>query len=272
MSDFLKKMAIKSMARAKYLPEKYQSKKYDLPSFDIRFSDFDIIAEYKMNSPAEGLLAKPNIDRVDRVLSYAHGGAAAISVLTEPSRFDGSLLHLKEIASTVSNLSLPVMRKDFLVDRRQILESKVFGASGILLIAALFDASKLRSMLDCAFAHSLFVLLESFNEEDVIKSNSLLKESRYQTLAEQKKLLFGVNTRNLKTLEVDVNRLKMLGKELPYGLISVAESGLYNIEDILTAKNNGYSMALIGTALMRSKRPEKLIRELLQSARKKEFS
>lgn len=263
MSNFLKQMADLSMARAELLPRSYDAVKLDMPSFDLHLSSFDIIAEYKANSPAEGRLTKPDLSKTDRFLSYAQGGAAAISVLTEPTRFDGSIFDLDAAVSAVSNLSLPVMRKDFLVDPRQIIESKIYGASGILLIAALFEPTQLRYMLDCAHDHSLFVLLESFDEEDVIKSKSLLAKSRYRVLVEQKKLLFGVNTRDLRTLAVNPKRLSLLAKGVPHEVISVAESGLHNGKDILTARQNGYSMALIGTALMRAEQPEKLIQELL---------
>jgi len=267
MSNFLKQMADLSMARAEHLPYSYDAVKLDMPSFDLQLSNFDIIAEYKAKSPAEGRLTGSDLSKIDRVLSYANGGAAAISVLTEPTYFDGNIFDLDAVICAVSKLSLPVMRKDFLVDPRQIIESKIHGVSGILLIAALFKPAQLRNMLDCAHDHSLFVLLESFDQEDVIKSTSLLAESRYRILAERNKLLFGVNTRNLRTLAVDSQRLSLLSKEMPREVISVAESGLYNDKDIISARQNGYSMALIGTALMRSEQPEKLIQELLLAGR-----
>ena len=267
MSNFLKQMADLSMARAEHLPHKYDAIKLDRPSFDLQFSNFDIIAEYKANSPAEGRLVKKNLTKIERILAYINGGAAAISVLTEPTRFDGNLSDLVEIVDAVSHLSMPIMRKDFLVDPRQIMESKASGASGILLIAALFKPLQLRSMLDCAHEHSLFVLLESFDRDDVIKSKSLLTESRYRAMTSQKKLLFGINTRDLKTLKVESQRLHLLANEMPHEATLVAESGLHDVQDILKARQDGYSMALIGTALMRANAPDKLIQELLLTGR-----
>ena len=122
-------------------------------------------------------------------------------------------------------------------------------------------------MLDCAFELSMFVLLESFDGNDLEQSKSLLKESRYQDQVQKNKLLFGVNSRDLRTLSVNSDRLYLLAKELPLGVISVAESGLYSADDAIEVKQNGYQMALIGTALMRSKHPDRLIQDLLLAGR-----
>ncbi len=267
MMNFLNEMADLSRKRAALLPDKFNEKKLDLPVFDLQLSGFDIIAEFKEKSPAEGRLIQSNVNRSTRASTYAKGGAAAISVLTEPSRFDGDIQHLTEITASLEAFSLPAMRKDFLVDVKQIMESRVHGASGILLIAALFSPSKLRAMLDCAFELSMFVLLESFDGNDLEQSKSLLKESRYQDQVQKNKLLFGVNSRDLRTLSVNSDRLYLLAKELPLGVISVAESGLYSADDAIEVKQNGYQMALIGTALMRSKHPDRLIQDLLLAGR-----
>ena len=267
MINFLNKMADHSRKRAALLPDRFNEKKFDLPIFDLQLSSFDIIAEFKEKSPAEGRLIQPEVDRSTRAITYAKGGAAAISVLTEPSRFDGDIQHLTEIAASLEAFSLPAMRKDFLVDVKQIMESRVHGASGVLLIAALFSPSKLRAMLDCAFDFSMFVLLESFDSNDLDQCKSLLKESRYQDQAQKNKLLFGVNSRDLKTLLVNSDRLNLLAKELPLDAISVAESGLYSLDDVVEAKQSGYQMALIGTALMKSKQPDRLIQDLLSAGR-----
>jgi len=267
MTNFLNKMADHSRERAALLPDNFNEKQFDLPVFDLQLSSFDVIAEFKQKSPAEGRLIQSKVDRSTRAISYAKGGAAAISVLTEPSRFDGDIQHLTEIAAAVKAFSLPVMRKDFLVDAKQIMESRAYGASGILLIAALFSPSELRTMLDCAFELSMFVLLESFDSNDLQQSKSLLNESRYQDQAQKNKLLFGVNSRDLKTLSVNSDRLNLLAKELPLDAISVAESGLYSPDDVIEAKHSGYQMALIGTALMKNEHPDQLIQDLLLAGR-----
>ena len=184
------------------------------------------------------------------------GGAAAISVLTEPSRFDGSLEHLEEVAAAVPGT--PVMRKDFLVDPVQILEARSAGASGVLLIAAMLDDRQLRAMLDCAAEHGMFVLLESFDEVDLARSSGLLDNPADRERAGAGQLLFGVNTRNLRTLHVDPERLEKLAPALPAGRC-VAESGLHNETDAAAVADLGYRLALVGTALMRSADPAGLV-------------
>ena len=169
--------------------------------------------------------------RATRARQYVDGGAAAISVLTEPSRFDGSLEHLEEVAAAVSGT--PVMRKDFLVDPVQVLEARAAGASGVLLIAAMLDDSQLRSMLDCAAEHGLFVLLESFDDPDLARSSKLLDNPADRERAAAGQLLFGVNTRNLRTLHVDPQRLAKLAPALPAARC-VAESGLHEAADAVT--------------------------------------
>ena len=177
-------------------------------------------------------------------------------MLTEPSRFDGDLTHLEEVAAAVPDT--PVMRKDFLVEPVQILEARKAGASGVLLIAAMLSDAKLREMLDCAWEHGLFVLLESFDEDDLRRSSTLLNVPADAERAESGQLLFGVNTRNLRTLEVDGERLQKLAPLLPEGHC-VAESGLRVAEDAARVAAWGYKMALVGTALMRSDDPQVLV-------------
>ena len=144
----------------------------------------------------------------------------------------------------------PVMRKDFLVEPVQVLEGRKAGASGVLLITTMLSDAKLRAMLDCAFEHNMFVLLESFDEEDLRRSAGFLDADG--------DLLIGGNTRDLRTLEVDAERLQRLAPLLPDAKC-VAESGLHVAEDAARAKGWGYSMALVGTALMRSDDPAALI-------------
>jgi indole-3-glycerol phosphate synthase len=147
-------------------------------------------------------------------------------VLTEPSRFDGTLAHLEEVVAAVPDT--PVMRKDFLVDPLQVSEARKAGASGVLLITAMLSDDKLRAMLDCASAG---------------------------------KLLVGINTRNLRTLEVDGKRLERLAPLLPNARC-VAESGLKTADDAAAVAGWGYSLALVGSALMRSEDPAGLVRDM----------
>jgi indole-3-glycerol phosphate synthase len=158
MSDFLQQMAKLSAERAGAVG-RIHAGDLDKPVATLQLGAFDIIAEIKGRSPAEGELAGADLDRVGQARDYARGGAAAISVLTEPSRFDGALAHLEEVAAAVPDT--PVMRKDFLVDPVQVSEARKAGASGVLLITAMLSDDKLRAMLDCAFELGMFVLLEA---------------------------------------------------------------------------------------------------------------
>jgi len=256
MSDFLRQMAASSAERAAAIGRAFVDGDFDKPVAPLRYGDFDVIAEIKERSPAEGDLASGNNDRVARAERYARGGALAISVLTEPTRFSGTLAHLAEVATALPGT--PVMRKDFLVDTLQILEARRSGASGVLLIATMLDDSTLRAMLDCCYEHELFVLLESFDERDLRRCSALLERERDGERAERGDLMFGVNTRNLRTLEVDSERLEKLSAQLPRGYC-VAESGLHSPEDAARVASLGYRVALVGTALMRSDDPESLV-------------
>jgi len=255
MSDFLQTMAILSADRAA-TAGRFSSADLDKPLVPLRLTDFDVIAEIKDRSPAEGDLATRGSDRGARARKYTAGGAAAISVLTEPSKFSGSLKHLEEVVAAVPDT--PVMRKDFLVDPVQILEARKSGASGVLLIVTMLSDGNLRAMLDCAGEHGMFVLLESFDSDDLARVSGLLDYSQYQRRAEGGQLLFGVNTRNLRTLHVDPDRLAKLAATLPAGHC-VAESGLHDANDAANVAELGYRLALVGTALMRSDDPASLI-------------
>lgn len=255
MSDFLAEMAKSSAERAEAaaaIPEA----SLDKPVVPLAPGAFGIIAEIKNRSPKEGALATTDFDRPARARSYTKGGACAISVLTEPGRFDGALEHLEDVVCAVPDT--PVMRKDFLVATVQVLEARSVGASGVLLIAAMLGDDALQAMLDCAAEHGMFVLLESFDESDLGRSAALLDKSSNADLAASGQLLFGVNTRDLRTLHVDPERLAKLAPALPNGL-AVAESGLYTADDAATVAGLGYRLALVGTALMKSSDPAGLV-------------
>ncbi len=254
MTDFLKSMAEASAARAAALARVPESA-LDKPVVPLPRSGFGVIAEIKGRSPAEGALGGMDIDHAARARAYADAGAAAISVLTEPSRFDGALEHLSRAAGAAAHT--PVMRKDFLVAPAQVVEARAAGASGVLLIVAMLDDATLRSMLDCAAEHGLFVLLESFDTADIARARRSLAAADEDRLASGQ-LLFGVNTRDLRTLEVDTGRLERLVAELPDGR-RVAESGIGTAADAAGAARLGYDMVLVGSALMRAGDPGALV-------------
>jgi len=256
MSDFLQTIAAASAERAAAVVTKFSSADFDKPLLPVATEGFGIIAEIKERSPAEGDLRFPGNDRVMQARRYIDGGAAAISVLTEPTRFAGDIAHLEAVAAV--SPQTPVMRKDFLVDPVQVSEARKAGASGVLLIAAMLTDGHLREMLDRAWEHGMFVLLESFDENDLARSSRLLDNSGDAARCESGQLLIGINTRNLRTLEVDGERLQHLAPALP-AATCVAESGLHGPEDAERVAGWGYRMALVGTALMKSADPAGLV-------------
>ena len=259
MSDFLQAMAASSLERAAAVSKTFVDADFDRPIVPLRHGSFGVIAEIKDRSPAEGDLAGNDGDRADKARRYAQGGATAISVLTEPTRFSGALEHVTEVTGAVPEV--PVMRKDFLSDPVQVLEARAAGASGVLLIATMLDDDVLRSMLDCCYEHGMFVLLESFDEWDLRRSRELLDNARDAEQAQRGQLMFGVNTRNLRSLDVDRERLEKMVAYLPDGYC-VAESGLHTPDDAARVATLGYRLALVGTALMRSDDPEALVRAM----------
>ena len=268
MADFLEQMAKASRQRVKALNPEWDVAKLDRPVVPLALGRFDLIAEIKDHSPAEGALAIEGHDRAARALAYAQAGAAAISVLTEPDRFAGSLAHLEEVVDAVGHLRIPVMRKDFLVDPRQVVEARACGASGVLLITAIADDSTLDAMLKTAYELDMFVLLEAFDSADLARTRTLLEDNQHADRAAARQLLVGVNTRNLRSLEVDPERLAKLAPDLPAGATAVAESGLRTPSDTARVAVLGYTVGLVGTALMKSDDPGKLVADLLDAGRR----
>ena len=232
------------------------------PPLKLDPSGFDLIAEMKLRSPAAGELKPPGEDVAVRVSAYARAGAAAVSVLTEPSRFDGSLAHLTTAARTLSPLAVPAMRKDFLVDPYQVFEARAAGAGGVLVILRMLAKEDIRSLIDCANDLGLFVLLEAFDARDIALMHELVEAHRGAA-----RLLAGVNCRDLSTLEVVPARLLELAPLLPARAPRVAESGVATPEDARAVVAAGYSLALVGSALMRGDDPQALAASLLRAGR-----
>lgn len=267
MSGFLQRMARASAARADAIGREFAAAELEQPLVPLRLAGFDLIAEIKPRSPAEGRLADGDAELAGRAARYARAGAAAVSVLTEPSEFGGALAHLERVVAAVDGAA-PVMRKDFLVDPRQVAEARAAGASGVLLIAALGDDERLAALLDRAFELGMFVLLECFDEADIARAAALLDVARYAERAKDNGLLVGVNARDLRTLAVDPARRRALAPLLPAGAAAVAESGLHDANDAREAAALGYRAALVGTALMRAPDPGALIDVMLAAGRR----
>jgi indole-3-glycerol phosphate synthase len=224
---------------------------------------FDVIAELKLRSPAQGALAGATHDWRSRVRAYASAGAAAVSVLTEPTRFDGSLEHLREAAALLAPLGVPAMRKDFIVDPYQVLEARAAGAGGVLLIARMLRREDIAELLAAAIDQGLFVLLEAFDGADLALCGELVKARAPAADT----VLVGVNCRDLDTLRVEPERFKALAPLLPPHVLGVAESGVASAADALEMQRLGYRLALIGTALMTRQEPGILLSEIFAATR-----
>ena len=242
MSDFLATMAQRSRDRARRL----RWPTFALPPLDPpAFSGFTLITEVKRSSPSR---AFPATDVVDRARRYVAAGASAISVLTEPTAFGGSLDDLRAVAAAVD---VPVMRKDFLVDPLQVVEAALAGARGVLLVHRLLSEPQLDEMLAAARELGLFVLLETFAPEELER-------------AAVHDVLLGVNCRDLRTLRVDPTRF---AAPLPPGRRVIAESGLFHPADVLDIARFGYRGALVGSALMERADPGPLVAEMVRAGR-----
>ena len=232
------------------------------PRLQLSARRFDLIAEVKFRSPASGQLREGSESSVlARVAGYAEAGAAAVSVLTEPSRFDGSMRHL-ELAVRALAGRIPAMRKDFLVDPYQILETRQAGAGGVLLIVRMLSEMEIAALLECALQMKLFVLLEAFDEADIARAAVLVNQ--YGTAGQ---LLVGLNCRDLRTLKVVPGRLEQLARTLPDSVPRVAESGVTTAAEAGRIAVAGYELALVGTALMEALEPLQLVRAMLSAGR-----
>jgi indole-3-glycerol phosphate synthase len=225
---------------------------------------FDVIAEVKLRSPAVGVLRSGAEDISTRVTRYAAAGAAAVSVLTEPERFEGSLDHLEEAARALQAAGgVPAMRKDFLVDPYQVAEARLAGAGGILVIVRMLSRPELDALLKAAQQLGLFVLIEAFDAADIAVANELLAAHG----GGRTKLLLGINSRDLTTLKVVPGRLEEMVHLLPTGVPRVAESGVATPDDAARLSRAGYDLALIGSALMTTDDPAALLTAMLAAGR-----
>jgi indole-3-glycerol phosphate synthase len=268
--DFLAGMTASSRARsaaaqAKLPARELRARIADLPPAPkLSLSRFDLIAEVKLRSPAVGLLKAAGEEDVGaRVATYARAGAAAVSILTEPSRFDGSLDDLAAGSRALAPLAVPAMRKDFLVDGYQVLEGRAAGAGGVLAILRMLPRGDLEELIDTALGLGMFVLLEGFDQPDIELANALIDARR----AHRGLLLFGINSRDLVTLKVVPGRLDAMAASLPPGVACVAESGVATAADAARVAAAGYDLALVGSALMSAADPAQLAGAMLAEAR-----
>ncbi len=208
----------------------------------------NIIAELKKASPSKGLI-RPNFPVAELAKELEQSGAAALSVLTEPHYFQGSLDYLRIAARTVE---IPLLRKDFIFDSLQILEAAAFGADAVLLIAAALDKAQMKDFFQYAKSLNLDALCEIHDEAELDMVMSFDAD------------IIGINCRDLKTFKVDHELTYKLLDKIPAGKIKVAESGIGNHADIVRLQSAGAGAFLIGETVMRAGRPGEALKELIR--------
>lgn len=217
------------------------------PLQSLTSQDFSVIAEVKRSSPSKGMLADIS-DPAQLAALYEDGGASVISVLTEQQRFGGSLQDFVDVRSRVS---IPMLRKDFIVNEYLVRESRAFGADLLLLIVAALDDAQLQDFYTLARELGMRVLVEVHDAEELERAMQIGPE------------IIGVNARNLKTLEIDLSNFRSLLPRIPTEIYRIAESGIATIEDVKLAKESGASAILVGETLVKSGDPASTIAEFL---------
>jgi indole-3-glycerol phosphate synthase len=209
-----------------------------------------VIAEIKRASPSKGDLA-PDLAAPVQARAYVDGGAAAVSVLTEPDRFRGSLGDLADVAA----LGIPALRKDFVVDPYQVLEARAAGAAAVLLIVAALDEATLGELHDEARACGLDVLVEVHDEAEAA------------TAVRVGATIVGINARDLRTFDVDRGAFSRLRPRLPARVLAVAESGVRDPDDVRDAARSGADAVLVGESLVRATDPTAAVAALVAAGR-----
>jgi indole-3-glycerol phosphate synthase len=205
-----------------------------------------IIAECKRRSPSRGVL-RPDYQPAGIAAAYERNGAAAVSVLTEPTFFDGAAAHLQAVRAAVS---IPVLRKDFVIHRYQLLEARAWGASAVLLIVAALNQADLVAFVAEADRLELNTLVEVHDAHELERA------------IDAGATIVGINNRNLKTLEVSTRTSEELVAMLPGGIVSVAESGLKDASDLARLSAAGFDAFLIGERLMTASDPGSALKEM----------
>lgn len=220
------------------------------PSFHAALSGHGVavIAEVKRGSPSRGPLA-PDLDAVAIAQAYVAGGASAVSVLTAPVGFGGSLDDLAAVART----GIPTLRKDFLVDPYQVWEARAAGAAAVLLLAVVLDDGRLRELLDAAEAAGLDALVEVHDEAEMVRVRALGPS------------IVGVNVRDLRDFSVENGRFTAVSALRPSGAVLVAESGVHGPEDVVAYAAAGADAVLVGEHLVTSSEPETATRRLVEA-------
>lgn len=209
----------------------------------------NLIAEIKRKSPSAGIIRK-DFDVKLLAKTYEKSGARAISVLTDKKYFGGTIGDLIEVRK---HTKLPILRKDFIIDRKQIYESRVAGADAILLIARILSKKNLADFLALAHKLGMYCLVEVHNKPELKKA-----------LASGAKII-GINNRNLDSLDVNLNTTAALKKIMPKSIISVSESGIKTRSDVINLANKGINAILVGESILKNGNVSKKISELIKN-------
>jgi indole-3-glycerol phosphate synthase len=222
----------------------------------LRAPAVSLIAEVKRASPSRGAL-DANLDPAALARGYAAGGAAAISVLTEPTRFGGSLADLGAVRASLAQVgqARPLLRKDFIVDAYQLYEARAAGADAVLLITAALDDATLAALYDAACDLGLAPLVEVHDAAEMARAAALHP------------IVVGINNRDLRTMTVDLATTARLRPCVPTGCLVVAESGIHSPEDVRRLASLGVDAMLVGEALVTAPDPLVLARALVEAGR-----
>lgn len=203
-----------------------------------------IIAEFKRQSPSKGIINN-NVEPLEVVSAYESFGASGISILTDHDFFGGNL---NDVLSVRNNINIPILRKDFMIDEYQFYEAKSIGADVVLLIASCLSPDQVQEFTELAHQLKMEVLLEIHTEDELKHFNSDID-------------LVGINNRNLKDFKVDLQHSVQLKNQLPKGVLSVAESGIYNLKYFQFLKEKGFDGFLMGEYFMKNTDPAKTFEE-----------
>lgn len=231
------------------------SENFNLPVISSKASILDesksgIIAEFKRKSPSKGFINK-DANVKDVVAGYEKYGASVVSVLTDEHFFGGSFEDLNQAKTT---LSIPVLRKDFIVHEYQVYETKAIGADLMLLIAECLTKDEVYNLAKTAKEIGLEVLLELHSEDQLDKVNEFID-------------LIGINNRDLKTFHVDIEKSKQILKQLPKDLIKVAESGISDPKTVKELRKSGFQSFLIGENFMKNENPTEAFKEFVKESK-----
>lgn len=226
----------------------FERKTYALTEFIKAKNKTGIIAEFKRRSPSKGIINdSSSVEQVTK--GYTQFGASALSVLTDFNFFGGSVDDLMK-AREVNQI--PILRKEFIIDEYQVYEAKAVGADAILLIAAILTPEETKTFAKKANELNLQVLLEFYDEEELDRINDYVN-------------VVGVNNRNLKNFEVNLQHSVQLARKIPSGFVKISESGISTAGDILFLRDHGFDGFLIGENFMKTASPENAFHEFVES-------